>query len=157
MFSTIVVPLDGSETANRAFEVALNLAKAEGARLAVCSVVDPVLIAGTTPPSPAADLVLADMERESRDVVDAAVERAKRAGLQASGAMRLGVPFEEILAYAKAEKADAIVMGTHGRSGLRRLFIGSVAESVLRKAFCPVIVVRGTVPLPEGQPSAALR
>jgi nucleotide-binding universal stress UspA family protein len=138
--------LDGSRCAERALEVALSLAKTESARLAICSIVDPIVIVGTMPPSPALDLLLFDRENEARHLVEAAIEKARRAGLKAAGEIYLGVPFDEILKFAKREKADAIVMGTHGRGGIKRLFMGSVAESVLREAPCPVIIVRDPVP-----------
>lgn len=142
MFTRILVPLDGSACANQALGIAMSLAKTEGAELVFCSVVDPMVICGTTPPSPAVDLLLRDVETEARRLVTTAVQRAHVAGIHAEGEMRRGVPFDEILKLAQRAKADAIVMGTHGRTGLRRLFLGSVAESVLRNAPCPVIVVR---------------
>jgi len=142
MFGKIVVPLDGSECADRAFELALTLAKSEPAELAICSIVDPMIVAGTAPPSPAMDLVLTDRENEARRLVDNAVRQAQNAGVRAHGDTSLGVPFDEILRYAKHQRAGAIVMGTHGRTGLKRFFLGSVAESVLRGAQCPVVVIR---------------
>ena len=142
MFKKIVVPLDGSTCADEAFDVALKLGKSESAGLAICSIVDPLVIVGTNPPSATADQLLTDRENESRHVVEAAVEKAHLAGVQAQGEMHLGLPYDEILRFAKREGADAIVMGTHGRTGLKRLFLGSVAESVLHGASCPVIVVR---------------
>ncbi|MBV8530060.1 MAG: universal stress protein, partial [Candidatus Eremiobacteraeota bacterium] len=56
----------------------------------------------------------------------------------------LGAPHEEILKFAEREQADVIVMGTHGRSGVPRFFVGSVAEAVLRQSHCPVIVAKDT-------------
>jgi nucleotide-binding universal stress UspA family protein len=146
MFNKIVVPLDGSKCAGEALEVALSLAKNDSAEIAVCSIVDPIVVFGTAPPSRAADLLLADREIESRRLVDMAIAKARLAGVKASGQMHLGVPYDEILRFAKAQKADAIVMGTHGRGGLKRLFLGSVAESVLHGAACPVIVVHESSP-----------
>jgi nucleotide-binding universal stress UspA family protein len=64
-----------------------------------------------------------------------------------------GDPAEEILRAAEEEGADLIVMGTHGRGGLSRLLMGSVAEAVMRKALCPVLTVRGPIPA-EGAPEA---
>ncbi|MBV8284978.1 MAG: universal stress protein [Candidatus Eremiobacteraeota bacterium] len=142
MFRKIAVALDGSECAGEALDVALTLAKAECAEMAICSVVDPLVIVGTTPPSPATDQLLADREAEARRLIEAAVEKAHAAGLKAYGQVHLGLPSDEILRFAKKTGADAIVMGTHGRSGLNRLFSGSVAEAVLHGARCPVIVVR---------------
>ncbi len=142
MFKRILVPLDGSACAQQAFEVALSLAKSEHAELEICSVVDPIVICGTTPPSPALDLLLRDAEIEARRLVTTAVQLAHVAGVGAAGEALMGVPFDEIRKVAGRTHADAIVMGTHGRTGLRRLFLGSVAESVLRGSPCPVIIVR---------------
>jgi universal stress protein A len=142
MFRKIVVPLDGSQCAAEALDVALTLAHGGTATLAIVAVVDPIVFTGSMPPSPALDIVLADREKEAHHRVDEAIGKAKLNGLAATGDVHLGVPYEEILNFARRENADAIVMGTHGRSGLKRLLMGSVAESVLRGARCPVIVVR---------------
>jgi nucleotide-binding universal stress UspA family protein len=88
------------------------------------------------------DLVLGDMEGSAKQLIAAAVGKAHKKGLLATGEMRCGVAAFEILKYAKDFGADAIVMGTHGRGGLKRLFMGSVAETVLREAVVPVIIVR---------------
>jgi nucleotide-binding universal stress UspA family protein len=142
MFKRILVPLVGSACAQQALEIAMSLAKAEHAELEICSVVDPIVVCGTMPPSPGLDLLLRDLEIEARRLVTTAVQGAHVAGIEASGETIMGAPFDKILEVANQVKADAIVMGTHGRTGLRRLFLGSVAESVLRAAPCPVIVVR---------------
>jgi nucleotide-binding universal stress UspA family protein len=142
MFKNIVVALDGSECSGQALEVALNLAKSEGARLGVCSVVDPVMIAGTAPAAPAMEIVYRDMEADAQLLVSDAVSKAQQRGLTASGETRSGVAAFQILSFAKEAGADAIVMGTHGRGGLRRLVMGSVAETVLRESPVPVVIVR---------------
>ena len=142
MFKRVVVPLDGSECADKAFGVAVDLAKLHGSQIAACSIVDPVLVVGSTPPSPAMDVVLTDMQNEAHRRIDDAVERAREAGVAARGEGITGVAFERILDFAKRNAADVIVMGTHGREGLPRFFMGSVAEMVLRKSSCPVLIVR---------------
>jgi nucleotide-binding universal stress UspA family protein len=142
MFKRVVVPLDGSECAEKAFGVAVDLAKLHGSQIAACSIVDPVLVVGSTPPSPAMDVVLTDMQNEAHRRIDDAVERAREAGVAARGEVITGVAFERILDFAKRNAADVIVMGTHGREGLPRFFMGSVAEMVLRKSSCPVLIVR---------------
>jgi nucleotide-binding universal stress UspA family protein len=142
MFKRIIVALDGSECASRAFDVALGLARSSGASIGICSVVDPILIAGTAPPGPALDILLTEKENAARRRVETAVERARSAGLDAGGSSVRGLASDEILRYAHRERADAIVMGTHGRSGVKRFVMGSVAEHVVRQAACPVIVVR---------------
>jgi nucleotide-binding universal stress UspA family protein len=146
MFDRIAVALDGSDCAHQAFSVALRVAQAENAELGICSVVDPIVIAGTSPPSPAMDIVIRDMEIEARRLVADAVERAHREGLRASGQARSGVAAFEVLRYADRFKADLIVMGTHGRRGFKHFLMGSVAEVVLRESSVPVLVVRGPVP-----------
>ncbi len=141
MFTKIAVALDGSACSQQALEIALGLAQTEKAEIGVCSVVDPIMIAGTTPPSPAMDLVMRDLESAARTLVTKAVERGHRMGLETSGQTRGGVPAYEILSFAKSFGADLIAMGTHGRSGIRHLLLGSVAEVVLREAPVPVLIV----------------
>jgi nucleotide-binding universal stress UspA family protein len=149
MFKKIVVALDGSECSGQALDVALKLAKSEGAQLSVCSVVDPVMVAGTAPAAPSMDIVYRDMEADAQLLVSDAVTKAQQSGLTASGQCRSGVPAFQILSFAKEAGADAIVMGTHGRGGLKRLMMGSVAETVLRESPVPVVIVR------EQQPAKA--
>ena len=74
--------------------------------------------------------------------VDDLVARLAKDGATATGVVRVGNPVDEILRYAAEQKVDAIVMGTHGRSGIRHLIAGSVAERVVRGAKVPVITVR---------------
>ena len=143
MFKKIAVALDGSECAKEAFAIALQLAKAEHAELGICSIVDPIVIAGTSPPSSAMDLVIRDMEAEARRLVADGTEQARQSGLSASGWAHSGAPVYEILKYSEHFKADLIVMGTHGRRGIAHLLMGSVAEGVLLRSKVPVLVVRG--------------
>jgi nucleotide-binding universal stress UspA family protein len=149
MFENLVVALDGSACAEHAFDVALQLARAQGGTIDVCSVVDPIAILGTTPESPRADEMLARAQTHAQRTVDTAIRHAQRAGVKAAGDVLSGEPAYEIIAYAAKMKADAIVMGTHGRSGLKRLFMGSVAENVLRSASVPVVVVRDRARIPS--------
>ena len=69
--------------------------------------------------------------------------KAKAAGVRARGFLLEGVPHEQIVRIAKSRRADLVVMGTHGRSGLAKLFLGSVAGRVVAAAPCPVLTVRG--------------
>jgi universal stress protein A len=139
---TLLIPLDGSTSSTRAFETALKIAAAESARVAIWSIVDPLNVIGRASPNPLEDEALANARAEANRIVAAAAERAKRAGIPAESHVGFGEPALEIVARAKESSVDAIVMGTHGRSGFKRLFMGSVAESVLRSAPCPVVVVR---------------
>ena len=66
-----------------------------------------------------------------------------------------GIPFQEILDYVKAQKVDLIIMGTHGRTGLRHILLGSVTERVVRLAACPVLVTRLTPREADATPQGA--
>lgn len=100
MFKKIAVALDGSACSQQALEVAIGLAQADNAEIGICSVVDPIVVAGTAPPSPAMDLVMRDMESAARTLVTKAVERGHRMRLVASGQTRRGVPAYEVLSFA---------------------------------------------------------
>jgi nucleotide-binding universal stress UspA family protein len=142
MLRRIVVTLDGSDCASHAFEYALGLAKGEGARIDIFSVVDPVAVIGRNLSHPLEEKHVAAAKREADRVVEAAAMKARAAGLTAVEHVEIGEPAAEIVAHATAVNADTIVMGTHGRSGFRRLFMGYVAEDVLRSSPCPVVMVR---------------
>ena len=142
MFKRIAVALDGSRPAQEAFKVAVQLAKSENAQLGICSVFDPIVVAGFSAPTPGAEVVVRGMEVEARRLVTEAIDRAHEAGVKASGQARSGVPAFELLRYAQKFDADLIVMGTHGRHGIKHFLMGSVAEVVLRESAIPVLVVR---------------
>ncbi len=74
--------------------------------------------------------------------LDRTVNRLRDSGLKARGILRVGAAFVEIIAAAQAEAVDLVVLGTHGRSGLAHILIGSVAERVVRKCPCAVLTVR---------------
>jgi nucleotide-binding universal stress UspA family protein len=152
MFKKLVAAVDGSSCSAHALEVALRLAEAEGSRIAICSIVDPV---STSAPAGHAAEMAANAKRHAQQIVDKALARAKLAGVTAEGTTLLGEPAEEIVAYAKEAHADAVVVGTHGRSGFKRFFLGSVAESVLRSASIPVVIVRDEARIGFANTSAA--
>jgi len=84
-----------------------------------------------------------DAQRKwAEDTLEARCGQLRQSGIKARWRLEVGVPFEEIVKAAHEEGADMIVMGTHGRSGLNRLLLGSVAERVVRLALCPVLTVR---------------
>ena len=71
------------------------------------------------------------------------VARAQKAKARVKAVLLEGVPYDRIARVARSKRADLIVMGTHGRSGLSKFFLGSVAERVIALAPCPVLTVRG--------------
>lgn len=145
MYSIILVALDGSQTASHALDAALELAADAHARLVPVYVVDMPVFAFDTPGYDPSILVDAFRE-EGRRVLDDAQARMTRRGV--AGAPRLveveppGEDVAERLERAAREiGASLIVMGTHGRRGVRRLMLGSVAERLLRHARCPVLMI----------------
>jgi len=144
MFKHIIVPIDGSDFSLQAVDLAASLAKEQGANCTVFMVVDIVQAAALASATP--DLVNAwfkTLEEQAEAAVSAAVSRMRSAGVEANGEIAEGYPPDLIMDVAKRNQADLIVMGSHGRSGLKRLFLGSVAESVLRTSLIPVLIVRG--------------
>ena len=139
-FRRILIAIDGTAIAARAAGVGIELARSLGAEVALVHVVDAAL--GSAPEtgiSPAS--LLADFEQEGRKLL---AEFRQRAALQPAPLefLPIGKPGAEIVKAAKDWPADVIVMGSHGRGGLTRLLFGSVAETVMRHAPCPVLVVR---------------
>jgi nucleotide-binding universal stress UspA family protein len=152
--SRILVPIDFSPSSQAALEYASFLAARLGATLEVLHVWQP---AGYVGPDTLALLPVSSGQagwEEARQSVRREVERALPRGGAAAVGVRVeaGEPADTILAAASSG-ADLVVMGTHGRTGLARLLLGSVAEAVVRRATCPVLTVRvpGT-PTPPRRP-----
>ncbi|MFY9780046.1 MAG: universal stress protein [Candidatus Baltobacteraceae bacterium] len=143
-FERIVVPVDGSEPSERAVALAIRLASDLQAALTFCHVVDREAIVAQYIAVPYGDagpsLELAHQEGER--FLEMAAGKASQAGVEARTKLLEGPAVEEIVRFSRAERFDLIVMGSHGRRGLARIFMGSVAEGVLRTAPLPVLVVR---------------
>jgi len=143
----ILYPTDFSDSSRRAFQYALAVAAWYQAALTALHVVpetiaagrglacpgSPMLIDGVAPPAARHDLV-------------SVVAPAQKLGLHADTALREGSPAVEIVAMAGQLPADLVVMGTHGRAGLPRWVLGSVAETILRRVRCPVLTVPAHAP-----------
>lgn len=146
LFKRIVVAIDGSSTSKLALREAIKFAKDQQSDLRIVFVVDVVTLAAESP----YDLTeYEDSVRRAGDLMlKHAAATARKAGIEAE-IIRLEVQSlqdriaDEISRNAKGWRADLIVIGTHGRRGLSRLFIGSVAESLVRIASAPVLLIRG--------------
>ncbi len=134
----ILAPTDFSEYSAGALDYACSLADLFDAELHLLHVLE--LHASSTPVF-AGGLALNPLVRESREAAEKALLQVA-SGRKAVRATVIGPPFLEILRYANDNAIDLIVMGTHGRSGLAHVLVGSVAERVVRKASCPVLTVR---------------
>lgn len=141
----VLHPTDFSRASAVAFNRAVETAKANRAELLLVNVITPSI-----PPigdgyiSPK---VYAEMEASARAYakreLDALVAKARRAGARVRGMLLEGQAHERIAQAARRQRADLVVMGTHGRTGFARFFLGSVASRVLAIAPCPVMTVRG--------------
>ena len=142
----ILHPSDFSPASRAALTKAIELARSNRAELLLLHVLAPVMPAmGVEYVSPRVieDLMRATRSEAERHLTTLAA-RAKKAGVRVATLVVEGTPFTLIAKTAKAKRADLIVVGTHGRSGLSKLFLGSVAERVVGTAPCPVLTVRGT-------------
>jgi nucleotide-binding universal stress UspA family protein len=139
----ILYATDFSPASARAFGEAVALARSQGAGLIVLHVLTPPspFVKGEPPRS------WVELEARARRQAERRLARlvaaGTRAGIRVTSALTTGTPAPTIARRARRERADAIVIGTHGRSGLGRLFMGSVATQVLQLAPCPVVTVRG--------------
>lgn len=142
MFKHILVPVDGSDCSLNALDTAAGFACEQQARMTICMVVDPAKAAAMAfGEAGMAAACLDALDDEGKALLAAAAERV-RATCPAATQLLEGPTVEAIMEYARSSGADLIVLGSHGRSGLPRLFIGSVAEGVIRNATIPVMVVR---------------
>jgi len=141
----LLVPTDFSAGAERAWAEARRLAAQLGAELVLVHVLVETPLYSEGPFT----------MKQARGVFDAArawavkalgewTATAAAAGISARWVLRTGVPYKEIVGAAARERADLIVIGTHGRGGLDRALLGSVADRVIRLAPCPVVTVRDT-------------
>ena len=144
-FRRILHPTDFSSASTAAFKRAVTMAKKDHSELVLVHVLAPPMpLAGEgyIPPNVYEDLE-ASAQRYAEKRLATLKDKAKTAGVRASTVIREGVADEQIVRAARAKKADVIVLGTHGRTGLAKLFLGSVASRVVTAAPCPVLTVRG--------------
>jgi nucleotide-binding universal stress UspA family protein len=141
----ILYPTDFSRASGAAFTKAVDLAKTNKAELLVVHVLGPAMPMvgdGYVSPQVYEDLA-ASARAYGKKNLDALVAKAKKAGVRAKSILLDGVPHEQIARTARRQRADLVVMGTHGRTGLAKIFLGSVAGRVIAIAPCPVMTVRG--------------
>jgi len=141
----ILHPTDFSACATQAQVTAVDLAGKLGGEIILLQVlVETPLYGESVLNMPKVQSIYDAQRKWSEQALEARVEELRRRGIKASWRVQVGVPFEEIVRIAGDEHADMIVMGTHGRTGLNRALLGSVAERVIRLASCPVLTVRQT-------------
>jgi universal stress protein A len=144
----ILVGTDFSIASRAAFRHAVELAAANGAALWIAHVaVPPVPLSpdGYVLPSFYDDMAAA-MRADAQRHLGPMLTRAKKAGVRAEALTLVGAPHDALNRAARRHRADLIVVGTHGRTGLARFFVGSVASRVVATAPCPVMTIRGRLP-----------
>ena len=140
---SILFPTDFSEGSSQALKYAIDMAKKYGAKLHIVHMIyDIAKASGWYVPHGSVDEMY-------KDIQDGAKKELEKFGVEEFSGMKdiertvlMGVPHEEIMNFAKKNKIDLIIMGTHGRSGIDRILFGSTAAQVVSYAPCPVLTVR---------------
>ncbi|MFB6146035.1 MAG: universal stress protein [Candidatus Nanohaloarchaea archaeon] len=144
MYEDIVVPIDGSKTAKNAIKHAVEVAKGRDATVHVIYVIDDRAFVGDMDWSPVRDELMNQAQETTREgvrMIEEYDDRNREVDVVTMEEIREGVPHEEILDYCEEVDADLVVMGTHGRTGLEKVALGSVTEKVLRSSKVPVLSV----------------
>jgi nucleotide-binding universal stress UspA family protein len=143
LFRRILVALDASEQAEAALDLAIDLAAGTQTRLVCCTALDTreLLDKAVTYGYSAAPMV-DELQREAETLLERRSDRARARGIESGSIIAHGKPAEAVLRAAHDQDVDLIAIGTHGRHGIHRMLVGSVAESVVRRSHIPVVVVR---------------
>jgi nucleotide-binding universal stress UspA family protein len=154
MFKRLLVPLDGSRFGSRALRYATEVAQRFGAEVILIRVIrptTPVIAAGAhgvASPAESEIAVQAALEADKRNAARAKrylrdkVRSIRSRHTKASYQVAIGDPAQSIMEFSKKENIDLVVMTTHGKSGLKRAIMGSIADVVIRKSGKPVLVIR---------------
>lgn len=156
MYERIIVPLDGSELAERALPTAEKLAHLTGASLHIVRVVDltklePYGAYGLAPEYGVMASVMSDEDTAARQYLEQTERALTERGMTVSSEVRTGSAAREVIELS--HPGDLIVMASHGRGGVARWFLGSVAEELARRAPAPVLLVRAVAAGEEATPS----
>jgi nucleotide-binding universal stress UspA family protein len=144
MFSRILVAVDESPQAAAALDLAIELAKTLSASIVLLHVIDAgsVAAAATEGAATVIEIEIDELQAAGRELLDATSAQVRSAGVAVETMLRDGVPAGTIVDTASRANVDLIVIGTHGRHGVARAFLGSCAEGVLRDSPVPVLVKR---------------
>jgi nucleotide-binding universal stress UspA family protein len=135
MFQKILVCLDGSKLAEQIVPYVTEQAAQFGSSLVLFQVVSLSAI-------PAPDTMLRDAEVAAVDYLSGLATPLRERGLKAQCVTMIGHPAETIVSYAEENKFDLVALATHGRSGLKRMVFGSVADYVVRKSGLPILLIK---------------
>lgn len=141
-FKNILVPYDATSFANRAFQKALEIAKKDGSKITIFTVIEGEYsaILGYSKINPQ---VIKKQQRIAKKFIYKLESAAKNSNVPISVKIKQGTSIvKDILNFAKSKKSDLIIIGSHGRTGLNKLILGSVANGVVQQAKCSVMVVK---------------
>lgn len=136
----IVVATDGSAASEKAIDRAIELAKTHDVEIIVINVAEDYCPIGLTEVD--CETIREIAMKESKAIMQAAMDKFKAAGIEARGIIEYGSPAETIIDIVKREKADEIIATSHGRHGAKKLLMGSVTSRLVEWAPCPVVVVK---------------
>ncbi len=136
----ILCPIDFSAPSRNALRYANEFAKAMNAKITVMHVIPPQPIAADVN-VPYVPLEI-ELEKNAKEDLERIVKEEVQEGVVVEQVMAFGLPSDCVIAQAQKENVDLIILGTHGRTGISRLLMGSTAENVIRHAGCPVLVVK---------------
>jgi nucleotide-binding universal stress UspA family protein len=144
MFKTILVPLDGSKRAEKILPYVEDLAFVRDAKVIFLQVIEPdVYLAAANAAIPYySQEIVESVYTGAKAYLDAVTDEFRTKGLNATSMVKGGVAVHMILEVAQCEKADLIAMASHGRTGLARVFYGSVAAGILHQADRPLLLIR---------------
>jgi nucleotide-binding universal stress UspA family protein len=140
MADRVLVPVDGSEQSDHACDLAVE--EFPDATLVFLHVINPVEASYSTQVSIPSEAWYDEQRERAEEYLDDAVTRAHQHGVEIERAVEVGKPTWTIIQFAEDNDVDHIVMGSHGREGVTRILLGSVAETIVRRSPVPVTVVR---------------
>lgn len=140
----ILIALDASPHSEQALEFVTRMRWPAGSRVIVLSVMQPIAspVTGPFEPGAATDELMEEQRKALEELVSRAERRLRETGFSTEARVRAGDPRETLIEEARNERADLIVMGSHGRTGLTKLMLGSVSSHVTTHAPCSVLVVK---------------
>lgn len=141
----ILVPTDFAESSLQALEYAADFAKTTRAKISIVFVLEPIQFASPGDlyaPSANLGMLLEEQHQAAQDALGKLQRDLKKRRIIAATILKEGLAYDEIITAAKETRADLIIMATHGRTGVSHLFLGSVAEKIIRHSPCPVLTVR---------------
>jgi nucleotide-binding universal stress UspA family protein len=131
MFDTIMIPTDGSDYSKKAEDMALSLAKKLGSKVVAVHIIDDKLI-----------YPYEVLEEEGKAILKKVQEKGQENGVEVHEILIVGSPTHDMAKITEKAGADLVVIATHGKTGLEKILMGSVAENALKKVQVPVLLVK---------------